>query len=242
MKNKKFKKTKKIKKIKKTIKPKKEALSVKDLAKIYELDGVNVKALNGVTFSIPKNKLTIIMGHSGSGKSTLLHLIGCLDKPSRGKVFLGGVDTSKLTEDELARLRNKKIGFVFQFFNLHPLLTAIENVELPLTIANVSGIQRRKKAMELLRMVDLENRADHLPNQLSGGERQRVAIARSMINEPSIIMADEPTGNLDTKSSSEIMNTLTKLKKKTTIIVVTHDLEITEDADKVIKLRDGKLV
>ena len=227
------------KKIRKTTK---EVLLVKNLRKTYELDGVSVHAINNINFHIIRNKLTMILGPSGSGKSTLLHLIGLLDKPTKGKIYFDGEDTSKLTEPELARLRRERIGFVFQFFNLHPLLNAVENVELPLTISSIPLSQRRKRALELLKLVNLEDRAEHFPNQLSGGERQRVAIARALSNEPSIIMADEPTGNLDTKSGREIMNLLSKLKKKSTVIIITHDTDLLKDADKVIKLRDGKLV
>ena len=206
-----------------------DVLLVKNLAKIYALDGVNVGALNGVTFSIPRNKLTMIIGPSGSGKSTLLHLIGLLDKPTKGRVYLEGENTSNLKDSELARLRNRRIGFVFQFFNLHPLLNAVENVELPLTIAKVPKRKRKEKAMELLKLVGLADRAGHFPNQLSGGERQRVAIARALVNEPSIIMADEPTGNLDTKSGRDIMKILSDLKKKSTVIIITHDTDLLRD-------------
>ncbi|UZE93811.1 MAG: ABC transporter ATP-binding protein [Candidatus Pacearchaeota archaeon] len=221
---------------------KKEILHTKNLVKHYYLDGVIVKAINGVTFSIPRNKMTVIIGPSGCGKSTLLHLIGLLDKPTRGKIYFDGYDISKLTETKLAKLRLKKIGFVFQFFNLHPLLTAVENVELPLTISNVSLAERRKKALELLKIVGLKERADHYPNQLSGGEQQRVAIARAMSNDPEIIMADEPTGNLDTKSGDDIMRLLIKLREKSTVIVITHDADIARRANKTIKLRDGIIV
>lgn len=217
------------------------ALQVKNLSKIYGGDGEKVKAVDGMTFSIPRNEVTGIMGPSGSGKSTLLHLIGCLDKPTSGKVYIDNIDTSKLNDNELARLRNEKIGFVFQFFNLHPLLTAVENVELPETIANKPAKERREKAMKLLKLVGLETRANHYPNQLSGGEQQRVAIARALINDPVFIMADEPTGNLDTKSGHEIMKLLVSLKKKSTIIIITHDIDIAKHADHVIRIKDGRV-
>ena len=217
------------------------ALQVKNLSKIYRGAGERVNAVDDMTFSIPKNEVTGIMGPSGSGKSTLLHLIGCLDKPTSGKVYLGGIDTSKLNDNALAKLRNEKIGFVFQFFNLHPLLTAVENVELPETIANKPEKERREKALKLLKLVGLEARASHYPNQLSGGEQQRVAIARALINDPEIIMADEPTGNLDTHSGHEIMKILVSLKKQSTVIVITHDIDIAEHADHIIKIRDGKV-
>jgi putative ABC transport system ATP-binding protein len=168
--------------------------------------------------------------------------MGCLDKPTKGKIYLDGVDTSRLDDNKLAKLRNKKIGFIFQFFNLHPILKAVENVELPLTIARVSEKERRAKALELLKIMGLEHRANHFPNQLSGGEQQRVAIARALVNEPSLIIADEPTGNLDSKSGHEIMELLVSLKKKATIIVVTHDMDIAEHADKIIRMKDGKIV
>ena len=221
---------------------KKYILRARNLVKHYELDGVIVKAINGISFNILKNKMTAIIGPSGSGKSTLLHLIGLLDKPTRGKIYFNDYDVSKLNDNQLAKLRLKKIGYVFQFFNLHPLLTAVENVELPLTISNISVKERRKKALELLKLVNLEERAEHYPNQLSGGEQQRVAIARALVNDPDIIMADEPTGNLDTKTGDDIMRLLVKLKEKATIIVITHDEDIAKKADKKIKLRDGKIV
>jgi len=217
------------------------AVKAVNLTKIYDLDGIKVRALDGITFFIPKNQVTAIIGPSGSGKSTLLHLIGCLDKPTSGKVYIGSIDTSKLNDNELARLRNEKIGFVFQFFNLHPLLTAVENVELPETIRCASEKERREKALSLLKQVGLEGRAFHFPNQLSGGEQQRVAIARALINDPEIILADEPTGNLDTKAGHEIMQLLVSLKKKATVVVITHDLDIARHADHIVRLRDGKI-
>ncbi|MDO9592580.1 MAG: ABC transporter ATP-binding protein [Erysipelotrichaceae bacterium] len=220
---------------------KKVVLSVIDLKKIYDLGEVKVNALNGVTFDILRNKITTIIGPSGSGKSTLLHLLGFLDKPTSGKIFLDDKDVSKLNEDKLADLRNKKIGFIFQFFNLYPMFNAVENVELPLSISHVDEKERRKRALELLKLVGLEERAYHFPKQLSGGEQQRVAIARALANNPSIVMADEPTGNLDTQTSHEIMELLVKLKKHTTVIIITHDLGLTEHSDKIIKIVDGKI-
>lgn len=217
------------------------ALEVKNLTKIYESEGVKVKAVDGMSFAIPKNNVMGIMGPSGSGKSTLLHLIGCLDKPTGGKIYIDGIDVSKLNDDQLAKLRNEKIGFVFQFFNLHPLLTAVENVELPETIAGKPEKERRQKAMALLKLVGLETRAYHFPSQLSGGEQQRIAIARALINDPAIIMADEPTGNLDSKTGHEVMKILVNLKKKATVIVITHDIDIAEHADHIIKVKDGKV-
>ncbi|MBS3073301.1 ABC transporter ATP-binding protein [Candidatus Pacearchaeota archaeon] len=220
---------------------KKIVLSVIDLKKIYDLGEVKVNALNGVTFDILRNKITTIIGPSGSGKSTLLHLLGFLDKPTSGKIFLDDKDVSKLNEEKLADLRNKKIGFIFQFFNLYPMFNAVENVELPLSISHVDEKERRKKALELLKLVGLEERAYHFPKQLSGGEQQRVAIARALANNPSIIMADEPTGNLDTQTSHEIMELLVKLKEHTTVIIITHDLGLTKHSDKIIKIVDGKI-
>ena len=220
---------------------KKIVLSVIDLKKIYDLGEVKVNALNGVTFDILRNKITTIIGPSGSGKSTLLHLLGFLDKPTSGKIFLDDKDVSKLNEEKLADLRNKKIGFIFQFFNLYPMFNAVENVELPLSISHVDEKERRKKALELLKLVGLEERAYHFPKQLSGGEQQMVAIARALANNPSIIMADEPTGNLDTQTSHEIMELLVKLKEHTTVIIITHDLGLTKHSDKIIKIVDGKI-
>lgn len=217
------------------------SLHVKNLSKIYDTEGAKVRAVDGMTFSVPKNKVFAIMGPSGSGKSTVLHLIGCLDKPTSGKVYIDNIDTSKLNDNELAKLRNQKIGFVFQFFNLHPLLTAVENVELPETIANKPAKERKAKAMALLKLVGLEARANHYPNQLSGGEQQRVAIARALINDPVFVMADEPTGNLDTRSGHEIMKLLVNLKRKATIIIITHDIDIAEHADHVIRIKDGRV-
>lgn len=227
---------------KKIEKKENHVLFVKNLRRVYSLDSVKVNAVNDVTFGIERNKITAIVGPSGCGKSTLLHLMGCLDKPTSGKIYIDNVDTTKLNDIQLAKLRNEKIGFVFQFFNLHPVLKAVENVELPLTISNISEKERHQKAMAMLRLVNLENRAFHFPNQLSGGEQQRVAIARALVNNPSIIIADEPTGNLDSKSGHEIMELLKSLKKHSTIIVVTHDADIAEHADKIIRMKDGKIV
>jgi putative ABC transport system ATP-binding protein len=218
-------------------------IELQDVKKIYKLDGVETHALRGIDLKIKKQEFIAIMGPSGSGKSTLLHMVGALDKPTEGKIFLDGVDISTLKESELARLRGKKIGFIFQFFNLHPTLTALENVELPMIIIEMNKAKRRKKALELLKSVGLENRADHLPSQLSGGEHQRVAIARALANDPEIILADEPTGNLDTKTEAEIMNYLLNIKKsrQMTVAVITHEMEIAKYAERIIRIVDGKI-
>ena len=222
---------------------KKVVIELQNVKKIYKMEGVETHALRGVNLKIKKNEFVAIMGPSGSGKSTLLHMVGALDKPTYGKILLDNIDISKLKESDLARLRGKKIGFIFQFFNLHPTLTALENVELPMIIAEVDKVKRRKKTLELLKAVGLENRADHLPSQLSGGEHQRVAIARALANDPEIILADEPTGNLDTKSEAEIMKFLMKLQKERqmTVAVITHENEIANYAERIIHIVDGKI-
>jgi len=218
-------------------------IELQNVKKIYKMDGVETHALRGVDLQIRKKEFIAIMGPSGSGKSTLLHMVGALDKPSYGKILLDSVDISKLKESDLARLRGKKIGFIFQFFNLHPTLTALENVELPMIINGMDRVKRKKKAFKLLKSVGLEKRADHLPSQLSGGEHQRVAIARALANDPEIILADEPTGNLDTKTEAEIMNFLMKLQKERqmTVAVITHEKEITKYAERIVHLVDGKI-
>lgn len=218
-------------------------IQLEQVKKVYKMDGVETHALRGVDLSIKRNDFVAIMGPSGSGKSTLLHMVGALDKPSSGKIILDGKDISKLKESDLARLRGRKIGFVFQFFNLHPTLTALENIELPMIIIEKDKTERRKKAFNLLKAVGLEKRAEHFPSQLSGGETQRVAIARALANDPEIILADEPTGNLDTKTEAEIMKFLLKLQKEKqmTVAVITHEHEIAQYAKKVVHLVDGKI-
>jgi putative ABC transport system ATP-binding protein len=217
-------------------------IKLKDVKKIYEMGEVKVKALDDISLEINKNEFIAIMGPSGSGKSTLLHMVGCLDRPSSGKIFLNSTDISKLNDSQLARLRGKEIGFVFQVFNLYPTLTAFENVELPMLIIEKNKKERKERALELLKVVGLEEREEHLPSQLSGGERQRVAIARALANDPNLILADEPTGNLDSKSGYEIMKIFTELNKKgKTVVVITHDQIIASHAKKIIKIKDGKI-
>ncbi len=217
-------------------------ISVHDLWKIYSLGKQEVAALCGVTFDIFHNELVAIMGPSGSGKSTLMNLIGCLDTPSKGEYLLNGKKVSDLSENELARIRNREIGFVFQVFNLLPRATAFHNVELPLIYKGASRKEREEKARKALEMVEIGNRMDHRPSELSGGERQRVAIARALVNNPSLLLADEPTGNLDTKTGQEIMKLFHKLHAEgNTIIMVTHDPEIAEQALRIIHIRDGRI-
>ena len=210
--------------------------------KTYQMGEVVVQALRGVSCHIEKGEMVAIMGPSGCGKSTLMHIIGCLDVPTSGKYFLDGDEVSKLSDSQLARVRNKKIGFVFQIFNLIPRISALANVELPLLYGNVSnGGQRAREALE---RVGMGQRATHMPNQLSGGEQQRVAIARALVNNPAIILADEPTGNLDSRSSLEIIAILERLNREDgiTIVVVTHEAEIARRAKRIILLRDGQII
>jgi len=218
-------------------------IQLKDVGKVYQMDDVKVQALKKIDLEVKRNEFLAIMGPSGSGKSTLLHMIGCLDRPSYGKVFVNGVDISKLNDSQLARLRGKEIGFIFQTFNLYPTLNALENVELPMMIIEKNKKERKQRALELLKMVGLEGRAEHLPSQLSGGERQRVSIARSLANDPQIILADEPTGNLDSKSGDEIMKTFVKLNESgKTVVVITHDQNIASHAKKIVKIKDGEII
>lgn len=219
-------------------------IELKNVSKIYKMDNNEVVALNNVNLKFRKSELVAIVGPSGSGKSTLLHIIGLLDKPTKGEVFIEGKRTSTLNEKEISELRNKKIGFVFQFFNLYPTLTALENVELPMMIAGIDEKERKERAKKLLEEVGLIKFKDHLPSQLSGGQRQKVAIARAMANDPSYILADEPTGNLDSKSGEEIIRIFRNLNEKygKTIIVVTHNLEIIKYFKRVIKIKDGRIV
>ncbi|MEM5792902.1 MAG: ABC transporter ATP-binding protein [Candidatus Aenigmatarchaeota archaeon] len=218
-------------------------IETKKLCKYYNEGKENeIKAIDNVNIKIYKGDFVAIVGPSGSGKSTLLHLLGLLDKPSCGKIYFDGQDVSELTDDEMTRLRREKIGFVFQQFNLIPLLTAIENVEVPMSLAGKKeGVKERAK--ELLKMVGLGHRLNNKPPEMSGGEQQRVAIARALANDPEIILADEPTGNLDTKTGKEIINILKNMDKKGfTLIIITHDMEIAKVAEKIIKIKDGKIV
>ncbi|AJF63073.1 MAG: ABC transport system protein [archaeon GW2011_AR20] len=217
-------------------------INLSNVEKVYQLDEVEIPAINGISLSVNKSDFVALMGPSGSGKSTAMHLVGCLDTPTKGEIFLGEHNISHLSESDLAQIRGKKIGFIFQTFNLIPSLTALENVALPMTFQGISRAEKLEKAREVLKLVGLQDRMNHLPSQLSGGQRQRVAIARALINDPEIILADEPTGNLDTKTGDEIMKILKDLNKKgKTIILVTHNLELTKLANKVINLRDGEI-
>ena len=215
-------------------------ISVKDLRKTYQMGSQLVHALQSVSLDIRVNEYVALMGPSGSGKSTLMNLLGCLDTPTAGEYFLNGINVSTMTDDQLAEVRNKEIGFVFQTFNLLPRLTALENVALPLVYSGLGRSARHEKARKALEAVSLADRMTHKPNEMSGGQRQRVAIARALVNDPAIILADEPTGNLDTKTSLEIMEIFDEIHHQgNTIILVTHEQEISEYAQRVIRLRDG---
>lgn len=215
-------------------------IKLENVKKIYRLEKVDVVALRNISFEIEEGEYVAIVGPSGSGKSTIMNLIGCLDKPTSGRVLIEGKDTKKMSEKKLAEIRRKKIGFVFQQFNLIPRLTAIENVELPMWFAGIDAKERRRRAKKLLEVVGLGDRLNHKPGELSGGQQQRVAIARALANNPSIILADEPTGNLDSKSGEEIISLLEELNSKgKTLVVVTHERDIERRARRVIKIRDG---
>jgi putative ABC transport system ATP-binding protein len=218
-------------------------IKTEDLRKTYEMGEANlVLALRGVDLEIPRSEYIAIMGPSGSGKSTLMNLIGCLDTPSEGKYWLNNQQVSDLDDDELAHIRNKEIGFVFQTFNLLPRATALHNVELPLIYNGTPPTARRERAVEAMRAVDMEDRMHHKPNELSGGQRQRVAIARALVNNPSIILADEPTGNLDSQTSADIMKVFDRLVGQgNTIVLVTHERDIAAHAERAIHLRDGQI-
>lgn len=221
----------------------KTVIRAENLQKVYKMGDNLVKAVDGVNLNVFEGEYLVIMGPSGSGKSTLMHLMGCLDKPTAGEIYIGDVAVSKLNDAQLARVRSKMIGFVFQQFNLLPRLTALENVELPMIYAKVPREVRKKRAKELLTLVGLAERTHHRPTQLSGGQMQRVAIARALANEPQIILADEPTGNLDSKSGQEVLKIFSELHSNgLTIIVVTHDPEIAELGERVIHMKDGRIV
>ena len=218
----------------------KSLIQLQDITRKYVMGTETVHALRGVSFSIDKNEYVALMGPSGSGKSTLMNILGCLDTPSSGEYWLNGKDVSKMTDNELAAVRNIEIGFVFQTFNLLPRNTALENVALPLVYAGVKKEEREARAAQVLTMVGLADRMSHRPNELSGGQRQRVAVARALVNNPSIILADEPTGNLDTKTSHEIMALFEEIHKNgNTIILVTHEEDIAQHAKRIVRLRDG---
>jgi len=215
-------------------------IHLEDIRKNYYLGKQTIEVLKGISFDIFKNEYVALMGPSGSGKSTLMNILGCLDTPTSGKYILNGKDVSRTSDNELAEVRNNEIGFVFQQFNLLPRLTAVENVALPLVYAGVPKKQRTEIAMEMLKKVDLVERSHHKPNEMSGGQNQRVAIARALVNDPAIILADEPTGNLDSKTSYEIMDIFTKIHDSgNTVILVTHEEDISHYAHRIIRLRDG---
>ncbi|WP_317196900.1 ABC transporter ATP-binding protein [Candidatus Sulfidibacterium hydrothermale] len=219
-----------------------EIIRLEKISRHYRVGSEVVKALQEISLSIKKNEFVAMMGPSGSGKSTLMNVLGCLDTPTGGHYFLNGMDVSKMTDNELADVRNREIGFIFQTFNLLPRSTALENVMLPLIYAGVSKQERIKRATEALESVQLADRMNHKPNELSGGQRQRVAVARALVNKPSLILADEPTGNLDSKTSVEIIGLLEEIHRKgNTIVLVTHEEDIAEHAHRIIRLRDGRI-
>ena len=217
-------------------------IETRDLWKTYEMDSEKVHALRGVSIQLERGEYVAIMGPSGSGKSTLMNLIGCLDTPSQGTYFLNNKNVGSMNDDELARIRNEEIGFVFQTFNLLPRATALHNVELPMIYAGLSPKDRRARAEEVLRMVELEDRMNHRPNELSGGQRQRVAVGRALVNHPSILLADEPTGNLDSKTGVEILALFRRLHEEgNTIVLITHESDVARHAKRVIQILDGQV-
>jgi putative ABC transport system ATP-binding protein len=220
----------------------KTVLAMEGVSKSYSLGRLSVPVLHNINLAINEGEFAAIMGPSGSGKSTLMNLIGCLDRPTAGKIMIGDMDTSILPDIELSRIRGKKIGFIFQTFNLISRLTALKNVELPMVYQDISGTQRVKRASELLGMLGLRERMNHKPAELSGGQRQRVAIARALVNEPEILLADEPTGNLDSKTGQEIMQIFNNLHNEgRTILMVTHDQALAQNCDRIIRLKDGMI-
>ncbi len=220
-----------------------EVIRVEDLKRTYRMGSLEVQALRGLEFAIPEGQMVAIMGPSGSGKSTLLNLLGCLDRPSAGQYFLGGEEVGRKSDDALADVRNRRIGFVFQNYNLLPQLTALENVELPLVYRGLSGSQRRKRAEDALAAVGLADRRHHRPMELSGGQQQRVGVARALAGQPDVILADEPTGNLDSTSGEDVMRLFLDLHKTgRTIVIVTHDEDVALHTERIIHLRDGAVV
>jgi putative ABC transport system ATP-binding protein len=222
-------------------------ISVRDLVRTYHVGAVPVHALRGVSLDIEAGEFVTVVGPSGSGKSTFMHILGCLDQPTSGQYFLDGADVSRLSDDELSTARNRKVGFVFQSFNLLARTSALENVELPLLYAagrTMPAAERRKRAMEALEIVGISDRADHHPNQLSGGQQQRVAIARALLNNPSILMADEPTGNLDSRTSIEVMEMFQSLRtgRGLTVVLITHEPEIAEYGSRIVAFQDGRVI
>ncbi len=220
-----------------------DIIRVENISKVYETGDIHVHALKNVSLCIEEGDFVAVMGQSGSGKSTFMNILGCLDRPTEGVYELDEINVSKLTSRELSSIRNKKIGFVFQSFNLIPRTTAIKNVELPMIYAKMSRKERTERAEELLLKVGLGDRLNHMPNEISGGQKQRIAIARALANKPAIILADEPTGNLDTASSQEIMELFTQLNKEgTTVIIVTHEDDIALYAKRIVRFRDGEII
>lgn len=218
-------------------------ISIHDLWKIYDTGSIQVEALKAVDFHVEEGDFVAIIGASGSGKSTLMNILGCLDRPSRGNYILDGIDVSQLNDTQLATIRNKKIGFVFQSFNLLARVSALKNVELPLIYGQVNRAERHKRANEALDRVGLSDRLDHKPNELSGGQKQRVAIARALVTSPAIVLADEPTGNLDSESTEEIMHIFKRLNEEgVTLIIVTHEHEIADNANRIVTFKDGRII
>jgi putative ABC transport system ATP-binding protein len=220
----------------------KPLIEIEDMYKIYDMGSQKVNALDGISLKIYDGEFVAIIGKSGSGKSTLMNMVGCLDLPTSGKYYLDGIDIADYSDDQLSHIRNKKIGFIFQQFNLFKKLSSLENVEMPAKFARRPRDKRRKRAIEALELVGLGDRLDHTPAQLSGGQQQRVAVARSIVNSPPVILADEPTGNLDSKSAVDVIDMIHELHKKgNTIILITHDDDVANEADRIIRLKDGKI-